>query len=609
MEARAAGSLRLGYKGRMKLSLRSLPAVVVAFSCAAPAGLSGRTPESPVAPLAQQPAGDDAFQKLAARFISEYLRRNPTHATSIGEHAYDGNWPELSIDGEAATRAFIDKTGTELRAIPAAGLSQQNSIDAQMLDSKLREELFALDELKPAENNPLSYTGLIGSGLDPLITRSFAPHAERMRSLLSRLRGVPQIVAAAKLRLAHPPRVYTETAIEQNRGLIHLCDGGLGKEIGQEPLLAADLTAAATQAATALSDFQIFLEKDLLPRSTGDFRAGRALFEKKLRFALDDQAVDIDSIAQGARALIERTHEEMLVTSTELWPQVLPKEKLPAASTPAEKKALIRKVLDALAADRPDNATIVQQAARDLDEATAFVRAHDLVSVPEQPCQVIEMPEYRRGVAVAYCDSSGPLEKKQETFVAISPTPSDWNAERKQSFYREYNNSMLEDLIVHEAMPGHFLQLMHSNQFKSDVRSLLGSGPFIEGWAVYGEWLMAKTGFGGARVRLLRQKMILRTAANAILDHDIHAGTMTEKEALALMMGDAFQEEGEATGKWRRARLSSAQLTTYYYGFSELLKLRARVEKSPDFSERAYHDKLLSFGSPSLRHIRALVSP
>ena len=597
----------------MPHSLPLLFATVLAVSCAAPrpSAPSGPAPEAQPAgrSTSSQSAADDSFRQLAARFIKEHLRRDPTRATSIGEHAYDGNWPDLSAEGETGTRAFIAATANELRQIPAAALDVQNRIDAQMLESSLRNELFALDEVKAAENNPLSYTGLVGSGIDPLVTRSFAPHQQRMQSLISRLRGVPRIVEVAKLRLGHPPRVHTETAIEQNRGLIHLCDGGLGAEISQEPALAKDLTAAAKQAAAALSDFQIFLEKDLLPRSTGDFRAGRALFEKKLRFALDDQEVDIDAIARSARALIERTHQEMEATATELWPAVLPQQKLPAAGTPAEKKALIRKVLDALAADRPVNATIVREASSDLDQATAFVRAHDLVSVPPEPCKVIEMPEYRRGVAVAYCDSSGPLEKKQETFVAISPTPSSWNPERAESFYREYNRSMVLDLIVHEAMPGHFLQLMHSNQFKSDVRSLLRSGPFVEGWAVYGEWLMAKNGFGGARVRLERQKMILRTCANAILDHDIHAGSMTEREALALMMGDAFQEEGEAVGKWRRARLSSAQLTTYFYGFSELMKLRERLERAPGFSERAYHDKLLSFGSPSLRHLRALLLP
>ncbi len=177
--------------------------------------------------------------------------------------------------------------------------------------------------------------------------------------------------------------------------------------------------------------------------------------------------------------------------------------------------------------------------------------------LPNEPCKVIEMPEYRRGVSVAYCDASGPLEKKQETFYAIAPTPKDWPRKRAESFYREYNRSMLAELTVHEAMPGHYLQLMHNNEFPSKLRAVFSSGAFVEGWAVYAEWLMAKYGFGGPRVRMQRQKMTLRLAANAILDHGIHAGTMEEKEALDLMMNDAFQEEGEAVGKWS-ARASPA---------------------------------------------------
>jgi uncharacterized protein (DUF885 family) len=290
---------------------------------------------------------------------------------------------------------------------------------------------------------------------------------------------------------------------------------------------------------------------------------------------------------------------------------------LPPLGAPAERRVVIKAVLDKLAEDHPDNTTILREASDLLAKATAFVKEHDLVRLPTEPCKVIEMPEYRRGVSVAYCDSSGPLEKDQETFYAIAPTPKDWAQKRVDSFYREYNRGMLADLTVHEAMPGHFLQLMHNNALYSasggdlagKIRSVFSSGSFVEGWAVYSEWLMAKYGFGGLRVRMARQKMVLRLAANAILDHGIHAGTMDEKQALDLMMNDAFQEEGEAVGKWKRGRLSSAQLTTYYYGFTELMKLRAANEAAPGFSERRYHDRLLSFGSPSPRALRTLMKP
>lgn len=553
-------------------------------------------------------SADARLRAFAGQFLGEYLERNPTRATEAGDHRFDGRWPDLGEQGEAAERRFVEARLRDVAQIPAADLSAQERVDRELIENTLKYWLFSLDELKEAENDPLLYTRLVGDGLDPLANREFSPIEERMKSLLSRLEGVPRIVQAAKKRLKRPPKIFTETAIQQNQGLVALCKTELAPHFAKVPVQKAALEAAAKGAAAALEEFQTFLEKELLPRSDGDFRLGRARFEKKLRFELDD-AVDIDGISRGARELLQKTQDEMAETAKELWPELMKGKPLPKMESADDRKALVRQVLDKLAEDRPDNATILAEASKWLDEATKFVRAHDLVTVPEEPCRVIEMPEYRRGVAVAYCDASGPLEKKQETFYAIAPTPKDWTKKRSESFYREYNRSMLADLTVHEAMPGHFLQLMHNNRFPSKIRAVFASGAFVEGWAVYSEWLMAKYGFGGPKVRIQRQKMVLRLSANAILDHGIHAGTMDEKAALDLMMKDAFQEEGEAVGKWKRARLSSAQLTTYYYGFTEMMKLRAAHEKAPGFTERAYHDKLIGSGSPSMRALRGLMEP
>ena len=547
------------------------------------------------------------FSAFAAKFLGDYLERNPTRATEAGDHRFDGKWPDLSEKGEAAERAYIEATQKALDAIAAADLGPAERVDRELIQNMLAYWKFGLDELKDAENDPLLYTRLVGDGLDPLVTREFAPIEARLASLLSRLEGVPALVATAKARLKKPPKIFTETAIQQNKGLIALCKTELSPHFDKAPAKKAALSAAAKAAAASLEDLQRFLEKDLLPRSDGSFRLGRARFEKKLRLELDD-AVDIDAVAVGARALLSKTQDDMAETAKELWPELMKGKALPSMASPDERKAVVRAVLDKLAEDRPDNATIRAEATEWLDRATKFTREKKLVTVPDEPCRVIEMPEYRRGVAVAYCDASGPLEAKQQTFYAIAPTPKDWPKKRVESFYREYSRSMLADLTIHEAMPGHFLQLMHNNRFPSKLRSVFASGAFVEGWAVYSEWVMSKYGFGGPKVRIMRQKMVLRLSANAILDHDIHAGTMEEKAALDLMMKDAFQEEGEAVGKWKRARLSSTQLTTYYYGFTEMMKIRAAHEKAPGFSEQAYHDKLIGFGSPSLRALRGLMA-
>jgi uncharacterized protein (DUF885 family) len=570
-----------------------------------PSGSAGGGASTPAPPTAGD--ANAAFAQLSAKYIERLFALDPNLATQSGEHTHDGRWPDVSVAGTAALRAFYAETKAQVDALSEAALDESNRTDRKILQNQLNYALFMIDEVKPLETNPLAYVGLIGDGLDPLLTREFAAVEQRMISLTSRLEGIPAIVAAARARLTRPPKIFTETAIAQMRGLIELTSKGLAESLAKAPGQRDAALAAAVKSTAALTELLAFFEKELLPRSDADFRIGRALFEKKLRYELGDD-VDIDAVAADARALLTSTTEEMVATSVELWPTLFGKAPLPRRDTPAAKHALVKRVLDAVAKDRPTNATIVAEANKLLEETTTFVREHDLVRVPDEKCAVIEMPEYRRGVAVAYCESSGPFEAKPETYYAISPTPSDWSKARVDSFYKEYNRAMLVELTIHEAMPGHYLQAMHNNRFPSKLRALYGSGAFAEGWAVYGEWVMAKYGMGGPKVRLQRQKMVLRLCANAILDHDIHAGTLDEKQALALMQGDAFQEEGEAVGKWKRARLSSAQLTTYYYGFSEFMKLRATHETKPGFTERAYHDRVLSYGAPPMKLLREIMN-
>ncbi|HYV67149.1 MAG TPA: DUF885 domain-containing protein, partial [Myxococcales bacterium] len=236
------------------------------------------------------------------------------------------------------------------------------------------------------------------------------------------------------------------------------------------------------------------------------------------------------------------------------------------------------------------------------------VKEKGFVTVLDEPLDVRATPEFQRGVAVASCSPPGPLEKNKKTFFYISPTPEDWPPERVQSFFREYNDSMLQDLTVHEAMPGHYLQLAHANRFRAPtlVRAVIFSGTFVEGWAVYAEQLMADAGYGGPEVRMQQLKMRLRMILNAIIDQKIHTEGMSEKDAIARMMNDAFQEEGEAVGKWKRAQLTSTQLSTYYVGNSEVNDIRAAWQRNHGkYADlRALHDAMLSFGNAAPKYVR-----
>jgi uncharacterized protein (DUF885 family) len=324
-----------------------------------------------------------------------------------------------------------------------------------------------------------------------------------------------------------------------------------------------------------------------------DPRIGRELFSRKLSLALS-AASDADAILARAEADLERVTGEITEVAARL------------GGTP-------REVLARLSAAAPDEATILAFCADALAAQIAFVRDHDLVTLYDDPVEVIDMPEINRGIAVAYCEPPGPLEPVPgATFIAVSPTPKDWTTERVTSFYREYNRHMVHNLMVHEAMPGHYLQLQHSRRFTgaTRLRAALWSGPFVEGWAVYAEELMAAHGYPGegdpAAVRMQQLKMQLRMIINAILDARVHAHGMTEAEAMTLMTRRGFQEDGEASGKWRRAQLTSAQLSTYYVGYTEVADLAADLLRR-GLPERAAHDRMLAHGSPPVRLLRTVV--
>jgi uncharacterized protein (DUF885 family) len=359
--------------------------------------------------------------------------------------------------------------------------------------------------------------------------------------------------------------------------------------------------------AKALEDYKKWLQDDLLKRSDGDFRIGADKFRKKLRFALASD-MSMEEIMKRAQADLQQTQAAIYETAVPLYKKYFPNADKTALD---DKKKVTAAVLNKLAEQHPDDDTVVGYAQKIVGEATDFVKQHHLVTVPDVPLDVIAMPEFKRGVAIAYCDSPGPLEKNGKTFFAVAPTPKDWNQQRKESFFREYNNYMIRDLTVHEAMPGHYLQLAHANEFRAPtmVRAIFRSGTYIEGWAVYTEQVMAEQGYGGPEVKMQQLKMRLRAICNAILDQSIHAGKMSEQEAMNLMTKEAFQQEGEAVAKWKRARLTSAQLSTYFVGVSEHLDLRevAKKKLGSNFNLKRYNDQVISFGSPPVKYVRELM--
>jgi uncharacterized protein (DUF885 family) len=402
------------------------------------------------------------------------------------------------------------------------------------------------------------------------------------------------------------PRVHLETAIGQFGGTIALISSEIDTALEAAPQCAAGLAQVRPAALEALTEHQAWLSAQLAEADgSGGFadpRIGPELFTRKLSLTLSASA-DADAILARAEADLDRVSEQI----TELAAQIA------GVAGPG----VVRQVLDRLARDVPADATILEFCRDALAAQTAFVTGHRLITVYDDPIELIPMPEIDRGVAVAYCDSPGPLEPTpQPTFIAVSPTPADWAPERVASFYREYNRHMVHDLMVHEAMPGHYLQLQHSRRFTGSdtaIRAALRSGAFTEGWAVYAERVMAERGYPGEgdprAVRMQQLKMQLRMTINTILDARIHAYGMTEAEAMALMADRGHQEEGEAAGKWRRAQLTSAQLSTYYVGYCEISDLAADLKAAhPGLTDQQLHDRMLAHGSPPVRLLRTLIA-
>src|SRR5215468_4105543 len=552
-------------------------------------------------------AQDDAFQKIAHDYVEQYLRANPEQATDLGDHRFDSELTDYSAEARAKDLVTQKEFRDKLNAIDGTQLTGANNIDFRILKENVDYEIFRAEELKEAEWNPLVYMQSLANSLYLLVARDFAPAEKRIPSLRQRLEKIPGVIAQAKANLQHPPRVYTETAIEQTQGAINLVRTELVPLLDQAPQMKKELAPLQDKTAAALESYKKWLQNDLLPRSDGDFRLGAEKYRKKLRFALASD-LPMEEIMKRAKADLEQTQTAIYETALPLYKKYFENAD---QKTLADKHEVTAAVLGKLAEQQPNDATVVDYAKKVVTEATDFVKRHDVASVPDVPLDVIAMPEFKRGVAIAYCDAPGPLEKNGQTFFAVAPTPKDWSKERKESFFHEYNNYMIRDLTVHEAMPGHYLQLAHANGFRAPtlVRAIFRSGPFIEGWAVYCEQMMAEQGYGGPEVKMQQLKMRLRAICNAILDQGIHAGNMTEKQAMDLMMKETFQEEGEAVAKWKRARLSSAQLSTYFVGATEHLDMRAAAQKKlgKDFDLRKYNDQVISYGSPPVKYVRELM--
>lgn len=568
-------------------------------------------PATPRAAAEQE--ADARFADLSKRYIDGIARLNPSYATGLGDHRFDDQVTDMSAEGRARSNAFDRAMLAELGAIDRSRLSRDNQVDAALLENALRYALWSDETLRNWAWDPQIYTDTAGTSLYSLAARDFAPWDVRLKAATARMEALPELLAQARASLVpeRVPPIYATTVAKQNAGLVSIAEEALvPHRDALSPEDARRFDAALAGLKTAVAEHQKWLDEELVPKAKGEFRLGPELYDTKLRFALLSP-LDRDEIKRRALEALEETRAEMYALSREALKGRAGAPPTPDKPTPAEQQAAIEAALELSYARRPTRDTLMARAAETLEQATAFARKADFVTMPESPIRIIPTPEFQRGVAVAYCDSPGPLDRHLETFYMVSPLPDQWTGEQVESYLREYNDYMIHDLSIHEAMPGHYLQLEHANHNPSLLRAVLGSGTFIEGWAVYAERLMAEAGYldGDALFRLTVLKMRLRSIVNSLLDIGIHTEGMTREQAMELMTRTAFQQESEASGKWVRASLGSTQLPSYFVGYTEHMALRAEAERrlGNRFDLKAHNDRVLGYGSPPVRFVRALM--
>lgn len=553
------------------------------------------------------------FADLSKQFLDEYPALSPVNATGLGDHRYDHLVDDISEAARTKERAFYQRWLADLAKIDRSQLNRDHQTDHVLLTRKLQSDLWFLDELREWEWNPIAYTQLAGGSIYSLMAREFAPLEQRLQRVTDRLEQFPRMYeqVRATLKPARVPTVHAETAVKQNRGVLSTLDNMVRPE--RMKLSEAErqrLDKAMEVATAAVEKQQQWLEKELLPNAKGDYRLGAKLYDEKLRRVLDSP-LSRQELKQRAEFELQRVRAEMYALAVSALAQKKPGFTAPAQPTPEQTQSTIAAALELAYAEVPPRDGVVPAAEKSLEITTKFVRDHDLMTLPPDPLKIIVMPEFQRGVSVAYCDSPGALEVGQQTFYAVAPLPAEWTDQQCASFLREYNLRSIHNLTVHEAMPGHFVQLAFSNRHPSRLRSLLSSGTFVEGWACYTEQMLSEEGFmkDDPLMRLVTLKWCLRTIANTLLDQAVHVDGIRREEAMKLMTQDTFQEEREAAGKWIRAQVTAAQLSTYFVGYQEQRDLRNAVEKAwgPTFTLKKYHDAVVSHGSPPSRYVRALV--
>lgn len=558
-------------------------------------------------------ADDAAFHKaFGDDWLARYWQFNPDTAVSVGYYPVAGQLPAPDAARRKAYAGWLQAQIKRLAGFDAASLSPAARSDLALLKTQLEAERWSLLTLKSWQWNPAAYN--VAEPIAVLLSTPYAPEPERLRTVQQRLLKVPAYYAAARAAIVKPTREHTQLAIQQNNGALEVLGQSLEKQVAGSALTAAERTRflaalkPARAAVNAYLDWLRALDTELAKQgSARSFRLGEALYEQK--FAYDIQSGSTGkALYERALAEKERLHARMGVLADQLWPKYFADQK-----PPADRVQKIARLIARLSEQHTTREGFVDEVKRQIPLLEAFVREKDLLSQDaSRPLQVRETPEYQRGFSIASINAPGPYDATANTYYNVSPL-DDYTPEQAESFLREYNRWQLQVLNIHEAVPGHYVQLIHANKSPSRIKAVFGNGAMVEGWAVYSEKMMLEAGWGNfePEMELIHAKWLLRVTTNTILDYGIHVLDWSEQQVLDLIRNEAFQSETEARGKWRRATLSQVQLTSYFAGYSAIYDYREHLKQQlgDRFDLKQFHEHFLSYGSAPVAVIESLMQP
>ncbi|MGK5027048.1 DUF885 domain-containing protein [Janthinobacterium sp. RB2R34] len=551
---------------------------------------------------------DRTMNYLSGQFLTNLWRLDPESAISAGK--YDGA-ANLTIPDAAYRQrqlAFIDEWLEKFGKLDGSKMSDKQRTDLALLTNKLQSDRWYLTTFREFEWNPAMYN--VASSIDYILNTEYASQPQRLRTLLKRIATVPQYYVAARASIVNPTREHTQLAIAQSAGVLTVLDD-LNKAAQASILTPTEkqlYNTRVTAARTAVQGYAAWLtEQDAALAQNGarSFRIGKELYEQKFNYDIQ-ASVSAEQMYQKALAAREKLLEHMDSLSDELWTKTMGN-----VAKPQDRNQKIGMVIDKLSSNHVAPADFVPEIRRQIPQLQEWVTSHNLLTMdPQKPLVVRETPPYQRGVAGASIEAPGPYRPQDRTYYNVTPLDGE-TPEQAESSLREYNHWILQILNIHEAIPGHYTQLVYANKSPSLIKSIFGNGAMVEGWAVYGERMMLESGYGNneAEMWLMYSKWNLRSVTNTILDYSVHVLGMTEAQAIDLLTRQAFQTRREATEKWRRVQLSSVQLTSYFSGYSEIMDLREQRKQAlgSRFVLKDFHEQFLSYGSAPVKVIKELM--